>query len=89
MDPKEGITMQPKTCAQCGGNLEPRNITHRQQWGEDLYEFENVPALVCVQCGEVWLEAEVGQLIDKIIQQRPEPKKYHDVPVFSLAEFTL
>ena len=81
--------MQRNACAQCGGNLEPQNTTHRQQWGEELYEFENVPALVCVQCGEVWLEAEVGQLIDKIIQQRPEPKKYHDVPVFSLAEFTL
>jgi hypothetical protein len=30
----------------------------------------------------------VGQLIDTIIQQRPEPKKYHRVPVFSLLEFT-
>jgi hypothetical protein len=37
---------------------------------------------------EVWLEAAVGQLIDTIIQQRPEPKKYHKVPVFSLLEFT-
>jgi YgiT-type zinc finger domain-containing protein len=81
--------MQRKACAQCGSNLEPQNITHRQQWGDELYEFESVPALVCVQCGEVWLEAEVGQLIEKIIQQRPQPKKYHNVPVFSLAEFTL
>jgi YgiT-type zinc finger domain-containing protein len=49
----------------------------------------HVPALVCLQCGEVWLEAEIGQLIDKVIQQHPQPKKYHQVPVFSLAEFTL
>src|ERR1017187_4840377 len=86
---KRAITMQGNTCAQCGGSLESQNITHRQQWGDELYEFENVPALVCAQCGEVWLEAEVGQLIDKIIQQHPQPKKYHQVPVFSLAEFTL
>src|SRR5580658_1859382 len=38
---------------------------------------------------EVWLEAEVGQLIDKIIQQHLQPKRYHQVPVFSLAEFSL
>ena len=38
--------MQGNTCAQCGGSLESQNITHRQQWGDELYEFENVPALV-------------------------------------------
>jgi YgiT-type zinc finger domain-containing protein len=66
----------PTTCARCGGSLERKTITHRQPWGDELYEFENVPALVCRQCGEVWLEAEVGQLIDKVIQQHPEPKRY-------------
>jgi YgiT-type zinc finger domain-containing protein len=76
------------TCSLCGGTLEHKTITHQQPWGADLYEFENVPALVCRQCGEVWLDAEVGQLIDRIIQTHPDPKKYHQVPVFSLAEFT-
>jgi YgiT-type zinc finger domain-containing protein len=76
------------TCAQCGGTLERQPITHTQLWGNELYEFESVPALVCRQCGEVWLEAAVGQLIDKIVQQQPRPKKYHQVPVFSLAEFS-
>jgi hypothetical protein len=28
-------------------------------------------------------------LIDKVIQQHPQPKRYHQVPVFSLAEFSL
>ena len=78
----------PTICARCGGSLEHRTINHQQPWGDDLFEFENVPALVCRQCGEIWLEAAVGQLIDAIIQQRPEPKKYHKVPVFSLLEFT-
>ena len=77
------------TCARCEGSLERRPITHQQPWGDELYEFENVPALICRQCGEVWFEAEVSQLMDKIIQQHPEPTKYHQVPVFSLPEFTL
>jgi len=81
--------MNPTTCGECGGTLERQTITHQQPWGDDLYEFENVPALVCRQCGEVWLEAEVGQLIDKIIQTNPQPKKYHRVPVFSLTEYSL
>ena len=80
--------MNPTICSCCGGTLEHKIITHQQAWGTELYEFENVPALVCRQCGEVCLEAEVGQLMDKIIQQHPEPKKYHQVPVFSLGEFS-
>jgi hypothetical protein len=63
--------------------------THQQPWGGELYEFENVPALVCCQCGEVWLEAGVAQLIDRIIQEHPQPTRFHQVPVFSLAEFSL
>jgi YgiT-type zinc finger domain-containing protein len=81
--------MNPANCAHCGGSLERQTVTHQQPWGEELYEFENVPALVCRQCGEVWLEAEVGQLIDKIIQHHPQPKKYRQAPVFSLAEFSV
>jgi YgiT-type zinc finger domain-containing protein len=75
----------PNHCAQCGGTLEYRIVTHQQPWGDELYEFENVPALVCRQCGEVWLTAEVSQRIDAIIQSQPQPKRYHQVPVFSLA----
>ena len=80
--------MNASTCALCRGTLERQTITHTQPWGDELYEFGNVSALVCRQCGEVWLEAEVGTLIDKIIRQQPPPKKYHQVPVFSLAEFS-
>jgi len=56
--------------------------------GQELYRFEKVPALVCAQCGDVWLEAAVSQLIDDIIQKQPKPKKYQKVPIFSIAELT-
>lgn len=78
----------PNHCARCGGSLAQQEVTHQQPWGEEVYEFEDVPALVCRQCGEVWLEAETGQLIDRILRQQPEPKRYHRVPVFSLTEFS-
>ena len=81
------MTTRPTTCTVCGGSLEQKTITHQQPWGEELYEFENVPAMVCRQCGEVWLEAEIGQLMERIIQEQPKPSRYHQVPVFSLAEF--
>lgn len=66
----------------------PEAITHQQPWGAELYEFENVPASVCRQCGEVYLDAQVSQLIDAVIKRNPEPKRYHQVPVYSLPEFS-
>jgi len=78
----------PDRCAICGGALKRQTITYQKAWGDELYEFEDVPALVCQQCGEVWLDAEVAQLVERIIQQQPRPKRYHQVPVFSLTEFS-
>ena len=75
-----------RKCGECGGTLEKKTITHIQPWGGELYRFEEVPASVCVQCGQVWLSAEVSQLMDDIIHKHPKPKKYQMVPVFSLAE---
>ncbi len=74
-------------CAECGGTLQKKTISHTQPWGEELYRFENVPVEICTQCGEVWLEASVSQKIDAIIQDKHrKPKRYQKVPVFSLAE---
>jgi len=74
-------------CAECGGEFKRETITHDQPWGdEELYIFEQVPALVCSQCGAVYLEGKVSQAIDEIIEAHKEPKKYRRVPVFSLEE---
>jgi len=78
--------MQPNRCAECGGTLERKIITHTQPWGQELYRFEHVPALVCTQCGHMWLEAAVSQAIDEIIRKHPQPKRYEQIPVFSLAD---
>ena len=78
----------PRTnkCAECGGTLERKTINYTHPWGEELYRFENVPALVCVQCGHVWLSAKTSQLMDQVVRKRQKPKKYQKVPVFSVAE---
>lgn len=73
-------------CAECGGTLRTRSITHTQAWGGKLSRVENVPARVCVQCGEVWLAGEVSQKIDRILRSPPKAKKYLQVPVFSFSE---
>lgn len=78
--------MNPKRlCGECGGTLENKVIAYTHRWGEQLYQFEDVPALVCLQCGHFWLSAEASQRIDEIVERQPHPAKYQKVPVFSLA----
>ena len=79
--------MNPQLCAICGGSLEPKTITHRQSWGDQLVEFEDVPAMVCRQCGESWLGPEAIDLIEAVVQNMPTPKRFHQVPVYSLNDF--
>ena len=80
------MNQQPEgPCAACGGNRTRQSITHAQLWGDRLYRFEEVPALVCSQCGEVWLGAEISQWIDRMIQEQPAPARYEQVPVFVFA----
>lgn len=80
------MNQQPEgPCAACGGTWTRQSITHAQLWGDRLYRFEDVPALVCSQCGEVWLGAEVSQWIDRMIQEQPAPARYEQVPVFIFA----
>ncbi len=74
-----------KKCGECGGTVEVRGISHTQPWGNQLYRFEDVPALVCVQCGHTWLSAEISQLMDSIIRNQTKPIRFEKVPVFSLA----
>ena len=72
-------------CAACGGTLVHRNTTHTQACGDQLYRFDQVPGLVCLQCGQTWLPAKVSQAIDRIIQAPPKPKKFVKVPVYCLS----
>ena len=71
-------------CAVCGGELRITNITHEERRGEKLYVFENVPAQVCVRCGEIWLEETTLQEIDRLIDQA-QPTRKVETPVYDFA----
>ena len=85
--PKSSKTPSP-VCALCGGRLKQTAFTYFHPWNGELYEFENVPVKQCRQCGEIWLDEKISQAIDAVVKQRPKPKRYHKVPVFSLPKLS-
>ena len=73
-----------KTCYFCKGKIINKRVRHVHHWGDEIVIFENVPAEVCTQCGEVYFSPEVLGMMDKATLGRTPPDKSISVPVFSL-----
>ncbi len=58
-------------CAMCGGHCEHGTTTSTTDFGDALIVVRSVPALVCQQCGEAWVEtAALGALEDIVTNAR-------------------
>jgi YgiT-type zinc finger domain-containing protein len=68
-------------CAVCGGELEATTITHEVKRGTHIYLFQNVPAKVCTACGEIWIDEEVLQVIDRLIETGVPVRKV-ETPIY-------
>jgi len=52
-------------CSFCGGKVESDKVELVYQYKGRLYIFQNVPAGVCLQCGEKYLTAKVAKEIEQ------------------------
>ena len=52
------------------------------RWQGELFIFEDVPMGVCTQCGEKVSKPEVAKAIDRVLQEKKEPAKTVQVPVY-------
>ena len=73
-------------CYFCKGTVQERAIRHVHQWGEKVFIFKNVPAEVCLQCGETYLGPEALEKMDRVVENLPEPDEISPVPVYSLSQ---
>ena len=54
-------------CAFCKGDLEEKTVTYTTEYRGRVAVVENVPALVCEQCGETVFRPEVVEKLQKIV----------------------
>ena len=73
-----------KKCLHCKGPVEQRRIEHVHNWKGHLYMFRNVPAEVCIQCGEVFFAPQSLKAMDDVTDHDRKPDEHHSVPVYSL-----
>mgnify|MGYP001167495526 CR=1 FL=1 len=70
-----------ETCSVCGAGLEERRIIYTQMRTGKLHVFADVPALVCVQCGEEYLSPETVDAVQKAFTER-EATETIEVPLY-------
>ena len=57
------------TCFRCKGDIEQKLIKHAATLEQCVIIVKNVPALVCLQCGEVYLPDDTMQRLEAIIDR--------------------
>ena len=56
-------------CPICGGNKRSAKTTFSVDKGETLIVIRDVPATVCAQCGEEWIDDETAQKVERIVDE--------------------
>ena len=67
------LPMRPTHCTKCGTALMEAAITYEIIVQEELFQIDDVPALVCRSCGEEWIEEEVRQNLEQLVAENSNP----------------
>jgi YgiT-type zinc finger domain-containing protein len=71
-------------CTFCGGEVEERHINYDYRRHDHLLVLQNVPAGVCLQCGEKYFTPDVLKKMDlsfhNIFERAQQPDQVLDVP---------
>ncbi len=76
-------------CIFCGGKLEKKIVTFYYKEGSKYLLVENVPAEVCMKCGEKIYSPQVTDELLKFAGDKFKPVKSIKIPVFDFAKKAL
>ena len=71
-------------CPVCGGAEDAMRVTFTATIEGSLITVEEVPALVCRQCGEETFSADTMERIEALLASHPRPARVAEVPVYVL-----
>ena len=74
------------TCLSCEGRVEEKRVTHLQAYKDQWYIVENLPALVCRQCGEKYFTASAYDMLHQLVTDGAEPVRVETVPVLDASQ---
>lgn len=78
--------MKKEKCANCAGTLVPQKVVYEKNVGGRRVLFEDVPALVCSDCDEIWIEGKIAEKMERIYRKGLNPTRRITLPVWSLSK---
>jgi len=76
-------------CVLCGGKIEIKKVTFVYDYDDNYFLIENVPAEVCIQCGEKTYDPEVTDVLLHVSKKSITPSKTIEIPVFDYSSQTV
>mgnify|MGYP001079559501 CR=1 FL=1 len=73
-------------CMYCKGHLEERLVTRFQEYEGHWYIIENLPALVCPNCGGTFYTPEAHDRVVDLISSGAEPMRVETVSVMDASK---
>ncbi len=72
------------TCEFCGAQTTPKHVRKQHWLHRRLYVIENVPAEVCMQCGERYFHAKTLDDVDRLLEGKHAVEESLQVEVIRL-----
>ena len=66
-------------CPLCGGKIKEGTTTFTVDYGSGLVVVRNVPAWVCSQCGEAWVDDSFAGRLENIVQEAKAGRRQFEV----------
>lgn len=73
-----------KTCYICKGAIKPARIEHMAHQGNLYVLIRELPAEVCSQCGETYLDDDSSKIIDDALRRSSDAEEHVEIPVFKV-----
>ena len=78
--------MNEHKCMYCQGELELQRVTRVQHFQGRWVVIENLPALVCRQCGERYFTPETHDLVVSLVTGPAHPARVETLEVYDAAD---
>jgi len=75
-------TYESNQCPICVGKLEPGKTVYTLDLGDGLLVVKQVPARICDQCGEQWIDDRTAEHLERLVGATRQRKTELEVLVF-------
>lgn len=73
-------------CLYCKGELEEKLVSRVQEYKGRWFLIENLPALVCTQCGATFYTPEAHSLVLKLVREGSQPVRVEQMDVMDASK---